>query len=163
MELQWFVISVLVGFEAAWMTLAVLNNVRHAEHNRASVVAVMQMTWVAEDMPESYTAFQHRRCLSDAFPHAAFRIVVMVECCTALALWVASITALLVAFGMAAATIAAPVVVLGSLAFCVPWAAFLIGGEWFVYFATSRSPQHTHFFLLIWGILTLIAISLLAA
>ena len=46
MELQWFVISVLVGFEAAWMTLAVLNNVRHAEHNRASVVAVMQMTWV---------------------------------------------------------------------------------------------------------------------
>ena len=163
MELQWFVVSVLVGIEAAWMTLAVLNNVRHAEHNRASVVAVMQMTWLAEDMPESYAAFQHRRCLSDAFPHAAFRVVVTVECCAAFALWVASITALLVAFGMAAAPIAAPIVVLGTLAFCVPWASFLIGVEWFVYFATPRSPQYTHFFLLVWGILTLIAVSLLAS
>ena len=161
MDLQWFVISVLLGFEAAWMSLAVLNNIRHAEHKRASVIAVMQMTWLAEDVPESFEAFQHRRCLTDTVPRRFFKGVVVVECTAGVLLWGAAIAAFSVAFGALSAEAVLPLVLVGALSFCLPWAGFLIGGEWFVYFATPRSPQYTHFFLLLWGLLTLTAIAAL--
>jgi hypothetical protein len=32
------------------------------------------------------------------------------------------------------------------------WGSFLVGGEWFTYFGSEKSPQYTHFYMLLWGL-----------
>jgi hypothetical protein len=62
----------------------------------------------------------------------------------------------LAAFGVLEPAIARTVALVGVLAFTAIWGAFLAGGQWFNYWVSERSPQSTHFFMLLWGIATLI-------
>lgn len=146
---------VLVALQGAWLAFAAINNLRHAAHNRDSVVAVLAMRWLEEDAPDVYTAYQHRRWTSASVHAVVFRALVLAECCVALVLLAAALALFAAGLGWIPAGPACTLAVAGSLGFTALWGAFLAGGEWFVYHATPRTPQSTHFCLLLWGVGTL--------
>lgn len=147
--------ALLVALQAAWLTLGAYSNLRWPRTNKSYVEAVLTMELTKEN-PEVYEDHKHR-AVSDAKTIASlFRGVALVEALVSILLWVAAGCLLLTAFGFVDGDLSRAIALVAVLAFTTIWGAFLVGGQWFHYWVSEQSPQNTHFFMLIWGIATLI-------
>ena len=147
--------ALLVALQAAWLTLGAYSNLRWPRTNKSYVVDVVTMELTKEN-PEVYEDHKHRALTDPKAIGLLFRIVGLAEAVVTALLWIAVAGLLLAAAGLLAADLARTVALLAVLAFTAIWGAFLAGGQWFHYWVSERSPQSTHFFMLLWGIATLI-------
>ena len=147
--------AVLVALQAAWLTLGAYSNLRWPRTNKSYVVDVVTMELTKEN-PEVYEDHKHRAVHDPKAIGLLFRVVGLSEAVVTLLLWLACAGLLLAAFGLLAAELARTIAFVAVLAFTAIWGAFLVGGQWFHYWVSERSPQSTHFFMLLWGIATLI-------
>jgi len=150
--------AVLVALQALWLSFGVYSNLRWPRTNKDYVVDVVTMELTKEN-PAVYEDHKHRRVTKGALIDRMFFAIVAAEVLVALGLWLAAACLLLAAVGALEPTAARTVALFAVLAFTVIWAAFLAGGQWFHYWVSERSPQSTHFFMLLWGIATLIFLS----
>lgn len=146
--------ALLVGLQALWLSLAVFLNLHRPRVNGALVEEVMTMRPVRQ-FPEIFEEVSGQRCERPALHRWAFRLVVAVELLVALSLLAATALLLLSLGGAVSAETARALAILAVAGFTAIWAAFLIGGEWFAYWAGSPGLQQTHFFMTLWGIATL--------
>ena len=73
---------------AAWMTLAVKDNIRHPSMNLNFVALVLQMERLAELYPDDFKLIAHRRIVSPSAQRAIFRLIVFCEAVATVLLWV---------------------------------------------------------------------------
>ena len=147
--------AVLVALQALWLSLGAYSNLRWPRTNKDYVVDVVTMELTKEN-PAVYEDHKHRRIAKGAHIDRMFFAIAVFEAFVAVALWLAAGCLLLAAFGVLEPATARTVALIGVLAFTAIWGAFLAGGQWFHYWVSDRSPQNTHFFMLLWGIATLI-------
>jgi predicted small integral membrane protein len=147
--------AVLVALQAAWLTLGAYSNLRWPRTNKPYVDDVVTMELTKEN-PEVYEDHKHRAVSDPKLIGFLFRAVAVSEAMVAAFLWIAAGCLLLAALGATAVESARLVAILAVLAFTAIWGAFLVGGQWFHYWVSEQSPQNTHFFMLLWGIGTLI-------
>lgn len=171
--------ALLTAITGAWIGIGVIENIRFPRVNGDLVAMVMRMDRVREERPEIYADVKTNRIDAPAVHAWAYRAIVAVEL-TAAALLVLGALMLLAA-GFAAlggggmtpprsaslfpggpgAAALAPltgegarmVAAAGALVFSAVWGGFLVGGQWFHYWAGWKDSQFTHFFLLVWGAL----------
>jgi len=147
--------ALLVALQAAWLTLGAYSNLRWPRTNKDSVTNVVSME-LTKERPEVYEDHKHRAVTDPKSIGFLFYSVGLIEAAVAGLLWVAAGALLLAAPGMLAVDSARALALLAVLAFTAIWGAFLVGGQWFHYWVSEQSPQTTHFFMLLWGIATLI-------
>ena len=147
--------AVLVALQAAWLTLGAYSNLRWPRTNKPYVDDVVTMELTKEN-PEIYEDHKHRAVYDPRLIGFMFRAVAVSEATVAAFLWIAAGCLLLAALGAMAADLARLIALLAVLAFTAIWGSFLVGGQWFHYWVSEQSPQNTHFFMLLWGIGTLI-------
>ena len=153
-----FVHATLVVLQAAWLSFGAYNNIRHSGHNKGYVVRVLTME-LAQDNPEIYRAFAHRRITRPAVHHLFFAFLVLAQILVSALLWLGGGGLILAGLGGLDEGFARSLALCGVLGFTLMWGAFLVGGEWFLYWASENTPQYTHFFMLLWGIATLTVLS----
>lgn len=146
--------ALLVGLQAAWLGLGAYLNLRHPSANGELVAEVMTMRRVRQ-YPEIFGTLGAKRIESPRWHRLVFRLVVAVELLVAAALLAATLLLVLAACGAFEPEAARALAILAVTAFTAIWAAFLIGGEWFAYWAGSEGLQQTHFFMTLWGVATL--------
>ena len=159
MLLDAVVIALVLLAPAAWLTLGVCTNLKFPKHNREYLVSVLTMELI-RDRTELYEAFRYRRIDNPRVHAACFSIVVGAELLVSIMLWFSVLAMLGVAWGYTDTTLALSSATWAVLGFIAIWAGFLVGGEWFVYWASESSPQYTHFLMLFWGLLTLVLVRL---
>ncbi|MEC9431806.1 MAG: DUF2165 family protein [Pseudomonadota bacterium] len=168
-----FGLALLTAITGAWIGIGVAENIRFPKVNGDLVTMVMRMDRVREERPEIYADVKGNR-VDNAAVHAwAYRAIVAFELLATGLLLLGAVLLLGAAFGAMgggaetaasaslAAAAAAPgalpgegarmVAAAGALAFCAVWGGFLVGGQWFHYWAGWKDSQFTHFFLLVWG------------
>ena len=146
-----FTQAVLVGLQAAWLTLGAYSNLRWPRTNLSYVSDVVTMELTKEN-PDVHEDHRHRAVLDEKKIEFFFRIVAVCEALVAIFLWIAAVGLMLAGLGITAPASAQSLALLAVLAFTTIWGGFLIGGQWFHYWVSDRSPQSTHFFMLLWGI-----------
>ena len=147
--------SLLVALQAAWLTLGAYSNLRWPRTNIDSVTNVVTME-LTKERPEVYEDHKHRAVMDPKAIGFLFYGVGIIETAVAVLLWVAAGALLLAVPEMLDAGTARALAIVAVLAFTAIWGAFLVGGQWFHYWVSEQSPQSTHFFMLLWGIATLI-------
>ncbi len=146
--------SLLVGLQAAWLTLGAYTNLRHPRANGDLMAEVMTMRRVRQT-PALFAVLGGNRVENPAWHRRLFRLVVLAELLVALALLAGSLLLLLAAGGALAAGLARDVAILAVAGFTAIWGGFLVGGEWFHTWAGTPGLQQTHFFMTLWGVATL--------
>jgi predicted small integral membrane protein len=149
-----FAQSAVVALEAAWLTMAVHDNIRHPRLNEREFSRVVGMELVKQD-PEVYREVSGRRIENPRLEKLLFRLLVAAEATVAALLWLAALGLLLASAGLVGREAAGALGILAVLGFISIWASFLIGGEWFWYRIGTQPAQMIHFFLILWGIATL--------
>jgi len=147
--------ALLVALQAAWLSFAAYSNLRWPRTNESYVVDVVTMELTKEN-PEVYEDHKHRALSDPKAIGRLFRAVALSEAVVAGVLWIAVGCLLLAAAGLLAVDLARTLALLAVLAFTAIWGTFLVGGQWFHYWVSEQSPQSTHFFMLLWGIATLV-------
>lgn len=154
-QMSLWVAAALVAAQGGWLGLGALENIRGPKANGEMVADVMAMRELRAELPDMYAIFGANRVELAAAHRLAFIVIVIAEL-------IAAILMLAGAVGLAGSAlglwqVAAPLVVstLGVLGFTLVWAAFLVGGQWFHYWAVYQNAQHTHLMLAIWGGVTL--------
>ena len=147
--------ALLVALQAAWLTLGAYSNLRWPRTNKDSVTNVVTME-LTKERPEVYEDHKHRAVTDPKSIGFLFYSVGFIEAAVAVLLWAAAGALLLAAPEMFDVETARALAIAAVLAFTAIWGAFLVGGQWFHYWVSERSPQSTHFFMLLWGIVTLI-------
>ena len=150
--------SLLVALQAGWLTLGVWGNIRHPEINLAMVADVMSMRPL-RDRPELFDRLGAYRIECRHAHRRLYRAIVAAEATVALALWASTGLLLLAAIGTVEAETARAVAALSVIGFAAIWGAFLVGGEWFRYWAGFGEAQKTHFLMTIWGVATFAALT----
>ncbi|MEM0946634.1 MAG: DUF2165 family protein [Pseudomonadota bacterium] len=151
--------AVALACVAVWMTVAVRDNWQHPDLNLDAIAMVMRLDLMERDWPEDYVQVAHRRVTEPRIHKLAFRAVVTAETLAAAALWISALLLLLSAGGAVAAEIAKAAAALSLVWFVAIWAGFIAGGNYFCYWYCHHSSQTTHYFLLLWGLLTLILVA----
>ncbi len=149
-----FAQSAVVAFQAAWLSVAVQDNIRNPRLNERGFAAVLGMDMVKQD-EEVYRAVSGRRVASPAVEKALFRALVAAEVIVSGLLWIAALLLLLAAFGLVGHVAAREWATVAVLGFVAIWASLLIGGQWFWYRIGMLPALQAHFFLIIWGTATL--------
>ncbi len=150
--------TVLTALPAGWMALGVLDNIRYPDINRDAVAEVLRMDALA-DWPEVKARVGHRSIDNPRTIRFLFGIIVVVEL-TATLLLSAGVLALGgQLLGLWDGGIPHLLAGAGALVFCSVWGGMLIGGQRFYYWYGDHG-QHTHMLALIWGIGTLIVLSI---
>ena len=147
--------SLLVALQAAWLTLGAYSNLRWPRTNKDSVTNVVTME-LTKERPEVYEDHKHRAVTDPKSIGFLFYSVGVIEAAVAAFQWLAAGVLLLAIPGTFEVETARALAILAVLAFTAIWGAFLVGGQWFHYWVSEQSPQSTHFFMLLWGIATLI-------
>ena len=150
--------GVLVMLQAAWLTLGVCTNIRHPGYNKEYIISVLTMELVKEN-PELYETFAHRRITHPGIHNLVFGVLLLVQISVSCLLWLGGVGLILATTSWVSGGIASTLAVCGVLGFTLIWGSFLVGGEWFLYWASERSPQYTHFFMLLWGVGTLVLLT----
>lgn len=145
--------AVLVATLAGWIGIGVIENIRFPGVNGDLVAMVMRMDRVKEERPEIYEAVKGNRVESPALHAWAYRAIVAVELLAAALLTLGTAMLVLAAASGADPAGARAVAAAGSVVFALVWGGFLVGGQWFHYWAGWKDSQFTHFFLVIWGAL----------
>ena len=144
---------------AAWMIVAVTDNWQHPDINLAGVAMVMRFDLMARDWPDDYAHVAHRRIDDPRLHRLAFRAIVTAETVAAVALVSSGLLFLLSAIGAVAPETAKSVAALSLIWFVAIWTGFIAGGNYFCYWYSHHSSQVTHYFLMIWGLVTLILVA----
>ena len=151
--------SAVVAMEAAWLTVAVFDNIRYPHLNERGFARVLSMDLVKQQDPEVYADVSDRRVENPQMEKSLFRWLVAAEVIVSVLLWLGALALLLSAFGLFDDEAANTLAHIGVLGFIAIWAALLIGGQWFWYRIGLAAAQQAHFFLTIWGIATLTYLS----
>jgi len=146
--------SAALALPAAWLGVAVYDNLRHARLNAGEFARALRMHLVREETA-IYREVGHRRVTARRSVRRLYRLLVAVQIATVLLLWLAALSLLLAAVGGLSPVSARGLALLAMAAFTAIWGAFLIGGEWFWYRIGLVAAQWKHFYLLIWGLATL--------
>lgn len=145
-----------VLFPALWLTIGVLDNLRHPRINEEVTAAVLSMSRMAVEYPEAYAQVSHRRIKSRALQQFVFRLAVVWEALATLALWLAFGWLVAALTGSADREGARAAAILAVLLFTSIWAMFLIIGNYFSYWLCHEGAQHTHYQMLLWGLATVL-------
>ena len=146
----------LVAMQAGWVTLGAITNVRCPQHNLDYVHNVLSMALIREESPHLYKKLKGRRIARAETRHALFRALMGCEMLVCILLWTGVVLMVMAEFGTVDPMLARTVSLAAVFAFTAIWGAFLVGGEWFAYYGSANSPQYTHFYMLLWGVGTLI-------
>lgn len=144
----------LLLLPAAWLAVALLENLRHPTVNARQVAETLAMEPVRED-PDIWAAVQGNRIQSPTLHRWAFRLVVAWEALVLLALLGAALWFCLLALGLAAPAGARALSLAAVGGFTLLWGLLLAGGQWVYIWVGSPQLQTTHFLLLLWGVATL--------
>ncbi len=147
---------VLVTLHAAWLGLAVFDNMRHADVNRSDVAKVLDLEALKEE-PEIRARVAQRAISNPRTVRLLFAAIVAAETVVALALSLAAICLVLALLGVAENAFAHAFAIYAVTGFCAIWTGFLIGGQWFFYWYGDFG-QRTHLLLAIWGVATLMVV-----
>jgi len=151
--------SAVVAMEAAWLTVAVFDNIRYPRLNERGFARVLSMELVKQQDPDVYADVSDRRVDNPRMEKVLFRMLVAAEVIVSILLWLGALALLLAAFGLFDDDAANTLAHIGVLGFIAIWASLLIGGQWFWYRIGLAAAQQAHFFLTIWGIATLTYLS----
>jgi len=151
--------SAVVAMEAAWLTVAVFDNIRYPRLNERGFARVLSMELVKQQDPDVYADVSDRRVDNPRMEKVLFRMLVAAEVIVSILLWLGALALLLAAFGLFDDDGTNTLAHIGVLGFIAIWASLLIGGQWFWYRIGLAAAQQAHFFLTIWGIATLTYLS----
>ncbi len=152
--------TVCVGFLALWLTSGVRDNLLYPAVNEMFTAEVMDMARMRAEYPEAYALVAHRRITNPTLKTTAFRLVVAWELAATVTLWVGVLLLALAIFGWIGPDTARGVAMLAALMFTNTWAMFLIVGNHFCYWFGHEGAQNTHFQMTLWGLGTLIFLSI---
>jgi predicted small integral membrane protein len=154
-----FACLIIVGGLAAWLSLAVVNNICDGGTNITLLGRMMRMTELKCDC-ELGIGLRHR-AIGDfsTFPRVALTLVIIIQVAIAMALW-AGFVYLALALAGGDAQRAIDVASLAITAFAGLWFAFLIGGLWFGYWIKMPQVQQVHLTLLMISTATLVLLHL---
>ncbi|MCX5516165.1 hypothetical protein C3941_19430 [Kaistia algarum] len=147
--------ALLVAAQTGWLALGAIENVRVPRANRDMVADVIAMRQLRAEFPDMFKLVGSHRIESPAFHRLAFAAIVIAECIVAAVMAAGTLALIGAALGLLETETAKVIATLGVLGFTMIWSAFLVGGQWFHYFAGHQSAQHTHFLLAIWGTVVL--------
>lgn len=147
-------------FLAGWMFTGVKDNWLFPDLNRAIVAMIMRIEKFEEMYPEEFTQIRHRRVENARIHRAVFALIVIWEtlACIMLSLGVAALG--LALCGIVSVDLARAVALLGAVQFTSVWAGFLVFGNHWIYWYCHEWGQNTHFQLVLWGLGTMIFLSL---
>jgi predicted small integral membrane protein len=154
-----FAQTCLTFYLAAWLLLGVRDNFMHPSMNLNSVAEVMRMDRMRDEYPNDYAQIAHRRLTSTALHRTVFAAIVFSESAVCLLLWSAVVWMVLANLGLAEPESARSAALGGALGFTTIWAAFLICGNHFAYWYCHEGMQNTHYQMTLWGIATMIFLS----
>ncbi|MEM7427469.1 MAG: DUF2165 family protein [Pseudomonadota bacterium] len=143
-------------FLAGWITAGVKDNIQHPDMNRTFTSMVLRMERMEELYPEHFEIVKHRRIKEPRLLNMAYGFIVLCESIAALLLWAGAVFLLFALVGWAQPETAKSAALVGALAFTSVWAGFLIFGNHFGYWYAHEAAQNTHFQLVIWGIATMV-------
>jgi predicted small integral membrane protein len=151
--------TVVLGGLAAWLTLAVVNNILDPGTNIHLLGTMMRMSLIEED-PAVGRGLLRRAVRSEGAPRFVLAAVIIVQVIVCVLLWWATLL-----LGQAAAAggdhdQSQSVATLALTAFAALWFVFLIGGLWFGYWIKTPQVQQVHFTLLTVSILALLLVNL---
>lgn len=146
---------VLVGLLAGWLVIGAYENWRAPDVNLDLIRDVCSMESIERDMPGVYALIARNKLTSESVQDFLFRLIVLFETLVAAGLVLGTGMLALAAMGAVDATLAQLVAGWSVLGFIIIWGLFLVGGNWFHYWVSHKGTQHTHYFMTIWGILTL--------
>ncbi|MBZ0139944.1 MAG: DUF2165 domain-containing protein [Pseudorhodoplanes sp.] len=152
-----FPIVVLLFALAAWLSFAVLNNIRDPNTNRYLLGQMFTMQLLAED-PDMGKGLLKRSIESRRFPAVALGAVVAVQLILAAALWIAAGCMGFAWLGWLETEIAVAVANLAIAGFTALWSFFLCGGMWFGYWMKMWQVQQVHLALFIIGLLAFLLV-----
>ncbi|MDF2232728.1 DUF2165 family protein [Albimonas sp. CAU 1670] len=146
--------ALLTAIPAAWIGIGVIENIRFPPVNGDLVSMVMRMDRVREERPEIYEKVKGNRLDDPKLHKLAYAAIVAFELLATVLMGLGALLLVLAALGLAGPVLARGVAAAGALVFTMVWGGFLVGGQWFHYWAGWKDSQFTHFFLAIWGALT---------
>ncbi len=150
----------LLALMAAWLTVALRDNLRHPEINEQFAHEVLSLSRIERDFPVLFDILARRRITSPRKQKATFGLIVVVEGIVALLLWAGAAALVLAATGLIASEPARALGLVGAFGFVSLWAGFVIAGNHFCYWLCHEGAQNTHFQLLIWGLGSMILLAL---
>lgn len=147
--------AALVAGLGVWMAVAVYDNWVHAALNRNGVAMVMSFEIMERDFPAEFAVVAHRKVTDARLIDLAFHTIRATETLAAGALFVSSALLLMAAGGMVPAAAAQAAALLSLAFFCLIWAGFIIGGNYFHYYFCHQWGQSNHFMFMFWGLFVL--------
>lgn len=140
--------TVVVTGLAAWMTVAVLNNITDQGTNLANLETMLTMRLLSEDQVLG-NGLEWRAWTAGAAAPPALYCVIAWQLATAAALWWGAVTHVRAFLGNGETSEAAMAANIGLSMFAAMWLVFLCGGLWFGYWIKQGPIQGVHFTLLI--------------
>jgi predicted small integral membrane protein len=147
--------AAIVAFQAAWLTMAVSDNLRHPNIDERGFKRVLTMDLVAQQDPGGFKDVSKRRVENPRMEKTLFRTLVAAEVIVSALLWVGSLGLLMAAVGVIGHGGAQALASMAVLGFTAIWASLLTGGLWFLDRVGMFPAVQVHFFLTIWGVATL--------
>jgi len=148
------------AFLAGWLLTALKDNWLMPGLNGAIVRTVLRIEKIEADYPDAFLQLRHRRIESEAAHRLIFALIVLAET-GVLILLALGLGAMIGAhFGAVFAETARGLALLGATGFTAIWAGFLILGNHWVYWYCHEWGQNSHFQLLLWGLGTMIFLTL---
>ena len=157
-ELMLVLDAVLVSGLAAWMIVAVADNWRHPTLNEEAVAMVVRLDLMEKEYPEEFSKIAYRRIEDPKTIRAIYHLIRAAETLAAVLLTLSAVLLLSAAAGGVAVTTATGLALVSTAGFASIWAAFIIGGNYFVYWYSHQWAQMNHFSLLFWSLLVFIAL-----
>ena len=151
---------IATGLIASWLTLGLRDNLLHPALNETYTAEVLSMTRMQKEYPEQFAIVAHRAVTDRKLQRLAFRIVVVAEALACALLWIGVVALLMGLAGAAAPQTGQVLALLGATAFTAVWGGFLVVGNHFYYWFCHEGAQNTHYQMTLWGLGTMILISL---
>ena len=151
---------IATGLIASWLTLGLRDNLLHPALNETYTAEVLSMTRMQKEYPEQFAIVAHRAVTDRKLQRLAFRIVVVAEALACALLWIGVVALLMGLAGVAAPQNGQVLALLGATAFTAVWGGFLVVGNHFYYWFCHEGAQNTHYQMTLWGLGTMILISL---
>lgn len=160
-RIELFAGAVLVALQAGWLVLGAFENIRVPRINAALIEDVVTLRGLRDGYPEVHAQVADNRLTNPTLLRVLFIAIVTAEVIVALTLTGACALLVLAGIGLGDPAVALSVALLGVTGFTAIWGSFLVGGQWFYYWASHEGVQATHFMMTLWGIATLAVLMLI--
>ena len=144
----------------AWLAIGFWDNMRYPSVNETYTAQVVQMERMREEFPDEFSLVAHRAISDRGFQRLMFRLVVLAEGLATLLLFLGVIATLMALVGTGTVGTAKTMMLIGAAAFTGVWASFLIVGNYFCYWFGHEGAQNTHYQMTLWGLGTMIFVTL---